>query len=176
MWVFGYGSLMWDNWCEDLGCRRRTVGLLRGFRRVFNKASTLNWGTKAHPAPTLNLLKLPRSSCKGILFEFPEERRDDVMAQLENREGRGFEFQEVPVRLCVSSKVTATVAIYAGKNILPEMTLGRLAEMASKAAGKNGSGVDYVLNLDDKMRAIGIGDPVVSKFAACLRATTLPKN
>lgn len=41
MWVFGYGSLMWDGWEQEFGCLRRCVAVLKGYRRTFNKASSL---------------------------------------------------------------------------------------------------------------------------------------
>ena len=57
MWIFGYGSLLWDHWERAYGCRRTVTADLAGFRREFNKASVENWGTKQCPAPTLNLVK-----------------------------------------------------------------------------------------------------------------------
>jgi cation transport regulator ChaC len=38
MWVFGYGSLMWDHWETQFGCLRSLVADLPGYQRVFNKA------------------------------------------------------------------------------------------------------------------------------------------
>ncbi len=52
MWVFGYGSLMWDDWYGSLSCTRKTIGLMRGYRRTFSKNSVRNWGTKQRPGPT----------------------------------------------------------------------------------------------------------------------------
>jgi cation transport protein ChaC len=42
MWVFGYGSLIWDGWENSYGCLRKCVAVLNGYRRTFNKASTKN--------------------------------------------------------------------------------------------------------------------------------------
>ena len=72
MWVFGYGSLMADEWEERYACVRRTIATLRGFRRTFTKASTKNWGSKEVPCPTLNLEKVENAECWGVAFHFPD--------------------------------------------------------------------------------------------------------
>jgi glutathione-specific gamma-glutamylcyclotransferase len=46
MWVFGYGSLVWDSWSERFGCLRRVTAELPGFRRSFDKGSVRNWGSR----------------------------------------------------------------------------------------------------------------------------------
>ncbi|MBI4005371.1 MAG: gamma-glutamylcyclotransferase [Gammaproteobacteria bacterium] len=88
MWVFGYGSLMWDKWHDDLECQSKKIGILRDYRRIFNKASTKNWGTKDNPGPTLNLIKENKSSCKGVLFQFADGKKDLVLNRLKEREHR----------------------------------------------------------------------------------------
>jgi len=65
MWIFGYGSLMGDGWEEAFGCLRRTIAVLDGYRRTFNKASTKNWGSKEAPCPTLGLEEIEGGVCKG---------------------------------------------------------------------------------------------------------------
>jgi hypothetical protein len=37
---------MWDGWETAHSCTRRLLAELRGYQRIFNKASTTNWGTK----------------------------------------------------------------------------------------------------------------------------------
>jgi len=52
-----------------LGVQRgNVVGVLaelQGYERSFNKASQVNWGTKATPAPTLNLVEKADGVCVG---------------------------------------------------------------------------------------------------------------
>jgi cation transport protein ChaC len=50
MWVFGYGSLMWDGWQTKHACIRRVPAELDGYSRAFNKASVRYWGSKNHPS------------------------------------------------------------------------------------------------------------------------------
>src|SRR6266568_4933203 len=99
MWVFGYGSLMTDRWEEKNGCTRRVLADLGGYRRVFNKASVRNWGTRNNPGPTLNLEKTEGGSCRGIAFEFPEDRGKEVLAVLVEREGQNFALHSLEIQL-----------------------------------------------------------------------------
>jgi cation transport protein ChaC len=121
MWVFAYGSLMWDGWEHAYECSRRVKGTLSGYRRVFNKPSVRNWGTTQRPCPTLNLIKSATSRCHGLAFEFGDDRKNDISAYLATREGRGFILQRLTVRLDNSRDVIATVAIYQGKKLIPTL-------------------------------------------------------
>src|SRR6185295_17841577 len=119
MWVFGYGSLMWDGWEVARGCTRRTAAQLRGYCRTFNKASIRNWGTKETPCPTLNLQAVEFEVCQGVAFEFLDLQESEILHYLILREGRGFELDELPINLDDKVEVWAHVPIYRGKNIIP---------------------------------------------------------
>ena len=164
MWVFGYGSLMWDNWETGYGCLRRVLANLPRFRRTFNKASVKNWGTRERPGPTLNLAADPGSSCAGVAFEFPDRRRCEVLACLEQREGKGFALEKQQIQLENGDWVEAVVPIYSGKNLLDAETYDRLAKMACAAEGTKGTAVDYVRNVAGKLDNLGIHDVAVNEF------------
>lgn len=87
MWIFGYGSLMWDNWESSYGCSRKCIALLKGYRRTFNKASTQNRGTRKAPCPTLNLENDATGTCKGIAFELPDKWRGHPFAKEQHPQG-----------------------------------------------------------------------------------------
>jgi cation transport protein ChaC len=169
MWVFGYGSLMWANWCDGLECQSKRTGILRGYRRAFNKASTWNWGHSENPGPKLNLVSDPTSSCKGMLFQFQDNKRDAVINCLKKREGKGFKFPELTVRICLSITVSALVPIYSGNNLLQNRSPEDILDMVLLASGENGQCKDYVLNLAEKMRCLKISDSVVVELATRIR-------
>jgi len=170
MWVFGYGSLMWANWCDDLSCESRKIGVLPGYRRTFNKASTRNWGTKDNPCPTLNLVRDPKSHCKGVVFKFPDVDRKSVIARLKAREGKGFTFEQLPIRLSLSTTVSAIVPLYSGKNTIQNKSREEIIEMVLNASGQCGNCLDYLLNLHQHMQRLEISDPTIEEFTARVRS------
>jgi cation transport protein ChaC len=164
MWIFGYGSLMWDNWESGYGCSRKCIALLRGYRRTFNKASTHNRGTKKAPCPTLNLEKEAAGKCKGMAFAFPDERRGDVLAYLGKREGADFQLELLSVRLDDDTEVQAHVPVYHGKNLISSAGLKEKAAMVRNARGTESSCEDYVKEIAELLAKLKIDDPAVTEL------------
>lgn len=165
MWVFGYGSLMGDGWEASRGCTRRALAQLPGHTRAFNKASIRNWGTKSNPCPTLNLVPKMSSTCRGIAFEFPENRAGEIRAYLIEREGKAFVLRRLLICLDDGSTVEALVPIYSGKNLLPADDQAKLVRMILRARGSDGSGIEYVRGVARTLAEVGIDDPVVAEMA-----------
>lgn len=161
MWIFGYGSLMWDGWEGAFDCTERVVAELRGHRRTFNKASVVNWGTRSCPCPTLNLEADADGSCVGIAFEFPEVRRIEVEAYLAKREGKNFVPAPVIVRLERAGPVRALVWLYSGNNILTSQTSEEIVSNIRLARGSSGTCLDYIGSVYEQLRKLGINDPEV---------------
>ena len=169
MWIFGYGSLMTDGWEGSYDCTQRVVAELHGYRRVFNKASVVNWGTRACPCPTLNLEPNADALCVGIAFEIPEVRRTEVETYLVKREGKGFTFLNLEIVASGMGSIPALVPLYTGKNILPPTTPQELAESVRQACGTSGSCADYVVDVHGQLAKLGIDDPVVTRLREQLR-------
>lgn len=170
MWVFGYGSLMWDGWEARRGCVRRARASLNGYRRVFNKASVRNWGTKEFPAPTLNLVKSESARCYGMAFEFSDECEQDIRAYLINREGKSFAMRQITAQFESGDEITATVPIYEGSNIIDEDRIEIILDMIIKASGKYRKCIVYINGLAEELHRLGIDDPAVSDLWQALRS------
>ena len=168
LWVFGYGSLMWKGWERAHGCVRCADAELPGFRRAFNKGSVKNWGTKQNPGPTLDLEADSSISCRGVAFEFPDDKSNRIRAYLEKREAKDFSLCEKEI-LVAGHRARALVPIYAGKNLLNE-TLKDRAKMARAAEGNCGRCIDYVKGVLDELSKLGIDDPAVKEFWQAVNA------
>jgi cation transport regulator ChaC len=174
VWVFGYGSLMGDNWEQKFGSLRRCVAVLEGYRRTFNKASVTNWGTKETPCPTLNLNQDQTGRCQGIAFEFPDDGEHEVREYLRNREGKAFPLELLTIRLKDGAEVQAHVPVYRGKNLVAIVTAQEKAVMVKNAVGNKGSCRRYVKEIADSLARSGIDDPVVTELWQAVQKESLP--
>ena len=171
MWIFGYGSLMWDGWEKSFSCTRRLVGELHGYRRTFNKLSTKNWGTRSNPGPTLNLEVADHGICTGIAFEFPEAQSNCVQSYLAKREGKGFVFKAQTVVVAELGELIALIPFYEGKNLLSALTVQQLAERIVNATGTSGNCRDYVRDIYCELLKLGIDDSVVRETWNAVKAS-----
>lgn len=169
MRIFDYGSLMSDGWEGRFACTQRVVAELRGYKRTFNKASVVNWGTRGCPCPTLNLESDADASCVGMAFEFPETRRTEVEAYLAKREGKNFVLARLEILVGRAGPVQASVPLYTGNNILPSQTTQELVSSFRLARGTSGTCSDYVTGVDEQLTKLGIDDPAVTRLWECLR-------
>jgi glutathione-specific gamma-glutamylcyclotransferase len=163
MWVFGYGSLMWDGWENKEGrkCITRCRADLSGYVRVLNKASVVNWGTRNNPCPTLNLSESREGSCRGIAFQFPDDD-GQVLKYLMKREGSTP--RKLSIKLESEQSVPAHVVMYEGPNIIADTNAETLAQKINNAKGKDGNCVDYVKNLAAELHKLGVSDPAIEKI------------
>lgn len=164
MWVFGYGSLMCDDWQTEFGCLRCCVADLPGYTRKLNKASVERWGTKQNPGPTLNLCASEGGNCRGMAFEFSADREAGVIARLRKREG-GFDLTSVQVRLEDGTNVSAITPMYQGKNLIKGVSDEALVEMIKTAKGTEGSGVKYVRDQVQTLRKLNVVDEELEAIA-----------
>jgi glutathione-specific gamma-glutamylcyclotransferase len=171
MWVFGYGSLMWDGWEQPFGGVRVDRAVLNGYRRSFNKRSIKNWGTSEAPAPTLGLEPGVDVNCTGTAFEFPDGQRAAIEELLTEREGKSFAFPELSVRLPDGRVIRALTPVNdrEGRTYIGNVELAQRASMARTAVGTSGPCVEYVRNIHKKLTALGIVDTDVDEFLALLQ-------
>ncbi len=171
MWVFGYGSLMWDGWEKPFSGDRLPGALLRGFRRAFNKASSKNWGTSEKRGPTLGLEPDQDAEVVGIAFEFGKDRRQAILATLARREGRSFTLETHEILLPDGRAVQGIVPVNdrQSRTYIGNLAIDQRVQMALAASGASGSCADYVLKVQEELRSLDINDTHVDEFAQILQ-------
>lgn len=175
MWVFGYGSLMWDDWevkpPHNFQGNKHIKAKLNGYQRDFNKASIVNWGTRQNSCPTLGLNRTDGVTCVGCAFEFDDIYENSVMTYLEGREGRDFQLEKLDVELESGRIVQAVTPVNLRNNqsYLGNLTVLTRAQSARVAVGTSGSCIDYIENIYRYLKQLGIDDEKVNEMWEALQ-------
>lgn len=160
VWVFAYGSLIWNPACTVEETR---AGLVLGWHRAFRLKLDRWRGTKEEPGLMLVLDRGGR--CKGLLQRLPAVTAEAGLEQLLRRE-----ISEDPpvnrptwVQVLTADRRTVRALAFTISRKNP-LYAGRLsdettAEILAKAVGHLGSGAEYLYQTVAHLEACGIHDP-----------------
>jgi cation transport protein ChaC len=165
MWVFAYGSLMWD---RKIGCsyRANVPGVCPRPQQRFEPQLGDTRKSRSHSA---------NGSCVGIAFRFPHDRFAKVQSYLTEREG-GFTFYKKLAQLEGGEEIEVQLAVYESKYLMNGLSIGETALRVKKASGRNGPCTAYVIGTSDKLKEMGIEDSAVKQqrpFISWLRQHVL---
>ncbi|MEX0283607.1 MAG: gamma-glutamylcyclotransferase [Paracoccaceae bacterium] len=159
MWVFGYGSLIWNSGFQ---VARSEIATLDGFARSFCMWSVHYRGTSEAPGLVLGLDHNPNAACCGMALAVAEGQEDETLAYLREREltASAYEEQQVPLTLRSGEMVTAYTYVVdpAHELYCGGLSLEQQAGIISRAAGNRGPNADYLLNTVAHLGEIGIDD------------------
>ena len=173
LWVFGYGSLMWDPGFHFAEVR---LADLDGYRRRFSYRSSVGRGTPERPALMLSLEPGP-GRCSGLVFRIAAELADAESQILWRREmlRNGYTPALLPAAT-PQGEVTALVfaANPAHPDHVGELALDDAAAVIACASGVIGSNRDYLERLEQQLQSLGIEDAYVEQLLARVRAAGGP--
>ena len=157
LWVFGYGSLMWDPRFAYVESAR---GRLFGYHRALCLLSVRNRGTVERPGLVVALDR--GGSCCGIAFRVAAPRVAETRAYLWQRElyTGAYRPVNVPVRLADGRRVPAlTFAAVPGHAQYhhPE-TPDRAVDLVLQGRGSYGSSLDYLRSVIRHLDAFRLPD------------------
>lgn len=170
LWVFGYGSLLWN---PGFAFEAREPGLLRGYRRAFCSWSVRYRGTPEAPGLVLGLDPDPEGYCRGAAFRVAPERAEEVRAYLVHREmgTSSYHEVEVPVELDGGAVVRALAYVMDVEHAqYVRLPLDAQAEVIARSRGPAGPNRDYLHATAAQLRALGLPDPEMDWLDARVRA------
>jgi glutathione-specific gamma-glutamylcyclotransferase len=164
VWVFGYGSLLWN---PAFHFDERRTGTVFGFHRRFCLWTLLGRGCPERPGLVLGLER--GGSCRGVAFHIAPADVESELDVVFGREliGGAYVPRWVPVRTAEGPVRAVTFVInhaherYA--RLLPE---DRVAEVIATAEGFLGPCADYLINTVDHLAGIGICDRPLERLRA----------
>ena len=172
LWVFGYGSLVWD---PGFAFAERRIARLDGWHRSFCMRSIHHRGTVQAPGLVLALDRAAGAACDGVAFRIAADDEDAVLTYLRDREliSSAYLEERHPVTLAGGPAVTAVVFVinrdhpqYCGG-----LSLDEQAAIILRASGGRGTNRDYLWNTARHLADLGLADPDLDWLAA--RVTTL---
>uniref|UniRef100_A0ACD5UBU0 Uncharacterized protein n=1 Tax=Avena sativa TaxID=4498 RepID=A0ACD5UBU0_AVESA len=176
MWVFGYGSLVWN---PGFAYDARLVGFVRDYRRVFYQGSTDHRGTPEFPGRTVTLEHQPGSTCWGVAYKISKEQdKETALEYLEVREKQYDEKVYLDLYTDSSPKtpVIQNMMVYlattnkeANQNYLGPAPLEEMAKQIYLAEGPTGPNKEYLFKLEDALNKIGVADQHVQDLADAVR-------
>ncbi len=174
VWVFAYGSLMWDPGFADL---EAAPALLRGYHRAFCIYSHVYRGTEAHPGQVQGLER--GGACRGMAYRIAAAKRAGVLDYLDAREKVTDVYLRRTVPIAVGGlpitvgglKVKAETYVadrghyqYAGKQ-----TLKAASALIAQGTGTGGSNRDYLESTVNHLDELGITDGALHRLHAMVR-------
>jgi len=168
VWVFGYGSLIWN---PAIHYSEKRTARVWGYHRSFCLQTPLGRGTPENPGLVLALDK--GGSCNGMVFKLPAGREKDELSVVWDREMALDSYSAVWVRaMSPDGPVNAVTFVmnrdterYVGR--LPE---DRIVDHLATAEGYLGTCAEYLENTVTHMREAGIRDRHLFRLQRLVRA------
>jgi cation transport protein ChaC len=160
MWVFGYGSLLWNPGFE---VAEEVIGQLDGYARSFCMRSIHHRGTDEHPGLVLALDQSAEVSCQGVALAVAAGHETKTLEYLREREliSSAYLEKNLDVTLVDGRKITAVTYVidethdqYCG-----ELALEEQAQIIATAVGGRGPNTEYLYNTATHLTQIGLHDP-----------------
>ncbi|MCB1692457.1 MAG: gamma-glutamylcyclotransferase [Pseudomonadales bacterium] len=167
-WIFGYGSLIWR---ADFPYGEARPGFIRDWSRRFWQGSTDHRGVPGKPGRVVTLVHTPGETCHGMAYRLDPASREEVLEHLDYREKGGYDRLVVDIHFSGAPSVRGMTyhATDDNPNYLGEAQYEEIASQVIASRGPSGHNLEYVLRLDEALRAQGVIDAHVHEIAAVAR-------
>lgn len=140
IWVFGYGSLMWDPGFDYAECHWVR---LDGWHRQFSICSTQAWGSVRRPGLCLALHA--GGAAAGMVYRLNGAGYRAIMAALDQRERA---YRKVSVNVCLPDTETVSAVTYVYDPAHPrsrhDLPLAEQAALIAGGSGEKGTSRGYL--------------------------------
>jgi cation transport protein ChaC len=171
LWVFGYGSLIWN---PGFPVAERRIGQVTGWHRSFCMRSIHHRGTVENPGLVLALDRAEGASCTGVAFRVAEGSERATIDALRERELVSSAYLEMQLEVRTPEGMLDALAYV----IDPEhvqychLELDEQARIIAKATGGRGANRDYLWSTATHLAELGIADPDLEWLALRVRDLT----
>lgn len=164
VWLFGYGSLIY---LVDFPYLESRAASIRGWSRRFWQGSHDHRGTEERPGRVVTLIEEADAVCGGLAYLVEAQ----TFRQLDHREKNGYLRVAAEMTFADGSTATGLTYIATPEN---EAWIGEageyeIAHHIRGASGPSGTNRDYLLQLADALRDLGLEDRHVFEIETHIR-------
>jgi glutathione-specific gamma-glutamylcyclotransferase len=168
LWVFAYGSLMWDPAFHFAEVRR---GRISGYARRFILKDT--FGARGTPEiPGLMAALDGGLGCDGLAFRIAGNEVRQESGYLWRRELLGYVYKPVFAKVATDFGEIEALTVIADREsefICPDLTQEEQVRYIATGSGFLGTSLQYIENIAAHFEALGIADPDVEELLAGAR-------
>jgi cation transport protein ChaC len=171
LWLFGYGSLIWNPCFEFV---QRRIGRALGYHRQFCLWTHLGRGTTECPGLMLGLER--GGSCVGVAFRIAADVIDTELDIIWRREMVTAAYQPSWVALDLAGERCRAVAFLINRThdrYARGLSEAAIADAIAIASGPLGPCSDYLFNTVTHLRTLGIADKRLERIADAVRRRQL---
>ncbi len=172
LWVFGYGSLLWN---PGFTPAQTVKARLHDYHRSFCMLSIHHRGSEEDPGLVLALDTYPGGQCTGVAFQVAENEEDAVLASLRERELISSAYYEDHVDLISDSGETIRALAYIiNRDHVQycQFDLEKQAQIIARAVGGRGPNTEYLYNTASHLTQLDIRDDDMDWLVQRVRALT----
>ncbi|HIG37410.1 MAG TPA: gamma-glutamylcyclotransferase [Oceanospirillaceae bacterium] len=163
LWIFAYGSLMWNPEMQVVDTQQ---GKVLGLKRGFNLLSTVHRGTVEHPGLVLSLRE--GGDCEGLAFRIAGDTKETDFKNLWLREMVTMFYRPHMCQVVTGNGVVNAITFVADQQHeqFVDYDPAQCAQMIAQAHGGRGSNIEYFNNTQQQLNHLNIKDPLFSEIAA----------
>jgi cation transport protein ChaC len=160
VWVFGYGSLMWN---PEFPISEKQIARLDGYHRSFCMRSIHHRGTVEEPGLVLALDRDTEALCEGVAFLMDPDHIESSLASLRERELVSSAYLEThqAITLHDGRRVEALTYVIDPEHVqyCGGLELEEQARIIARACGGRGPNAEYLINTTRHLEELGLHDP-----------------
>lgn len=169
LWLFGYGSLMWNPAIETAGSRAARI---EGFQRSFSLS--LAFGRATPDRPGLMLIVEEGGACSGVAWRIAADKVESETQILWMREMLSGAYRPVWLDLVFPDGAVARGFTFAAQPGHPRLEIGldfeTTARRIAAAEGERGTNRDYLFQCAAALARHNLADDLVARLDARVRA------
>ena len=170
LWVFGYGSLIWNPAMEVADQRRCS---LSGYQRKFCFCTTLSRGTNQRPGLMMGLVE--GDHCQGLAYKIELNKAATELDILFRREMFSFVYKPTWVEArCkdtdTSFRALTFVVDKTNERYVDNLSIAQTVKTLATAHGPLGRNCDYLFELSKKLRELELSDDEVEDLERAVQA------